>query len=84
MAPGLRAVIDRMLDGTDRLIATARLMPPGVKNWGLRCEVAAIVGLASRLAARLRRGDPLAMRVKLGKADFLVALLQGTWHGSVR
>ncbi len=34
--------------------------PAGVKSWGLRCEVAPIVELASRLAAHLRAGDPLA------------------------
>jgi farnesyl-diphosphate farnesyltransferase len=82
MSPGLRAVADRLLDGTDRLIAAASAFPSGVKSWGLRCEVAAILELASRLAAHLRRGDPLAGRVKLGKGDFLAALLLGTWHGS--
>ncbi|HEX4111264.1 MAG TPA: squalene synthase HpnC [Stellaceae bacterium] len=79
---GLRAAIDRLLDGTDRLIVTAQTFPAGVKNWGLRCEVAAIVELASRLAAHLRQGDPLAGRVKLTKGDFLSALLLGTWRGS--
>ncbi len=57
---------------------------PGVKSWGLRCEVAAIVELATRLAAHLRAGDPLASRVKLGKGDFFAALLLGTWRGSWR
>jgi hydroxysqualene synthase len=83
MMPPLRAVIFRLLDGTDRLIEQARDLPSGVKSWGLRCEVAAIVELAARLAAHLRHRDPLATRVKLGKGDFLVALLLGGWHGSL-
>ena len=82
MSAGLRAVTGRLLDGTDRLLAAASAFPAGIGNWGLRCEVAAIVALASRLAAHLRRGDPLAGRVKLGKVDFLAALLLGTWQGS--
>jgi hydroxysqualene synthase len=82
MSPALRAVADRLLDGTDRLIAEARRFPAAVKSWGLRCEVATIVELAARLAAHLRARDPLAMRVKLSKGDFLAALLLGTWRGS--
>jgi hypothetical protein len=34
-----------------------------------------IVGLARRLAARLRRGDPVATRVKLTKADAAASVL---------
>ena len=44
---------------------------------GLRWESAVIVALAARLARRLRRGDPLAMRVKLSKNDFAAAFLNG-------
>jgi hydroxysqualene synthase len=84
MSPGMTAVKHRLLDGCDALIAQARRFPAGVKSWGLRCEVAAIVELASRLAVHLRAGDPLASRVKLSKGDFLAALLLGTWRGSWR
>ncbi len=82
MGAGMSAVKNRLLDGCDELIARARIFPQGVKSWGLRCEVAAIVELAVRLAAHLRAGDPLAARVKLGKVDFLAALLLGAWRGS--
>jgi hypothetical protein len=41
----------------------------------LRLETAVIVGLARRLAARLRRGDPIATRVKLRKTDVAGAVL---------
>jgi len=80
-SPGLRNAIDRILDGTERLIAEARLLPAAVESAGLRRECAVIVGLAERLARRLRRGDPLAMRVKLTRGDFAAALLCGLWRG---
>jgi hydroxysqualene synthase len=76
-SPGLRRVIDRLLDGTDELIIAARALPGAVKSPGLSRECAVIVDLARRLARRLRRGDPLAMRVKLSKGDFLFAALTG-------
>ena len=80
-SPGLLRVIDRLLDGTDDLIATARALPAVVKSPGLSRECAAIVMLATRLAARLRRGDPLAKRVKLSPIDFAVAMLVGVVCG---
>jgi squalene synthase HpnC len=80
-SPGMRGVLDRLLNGTDALIVTARNLPPLVKASGLRRECAVIVNLAERLARRLRRGDPLARRVKLTKGDFAGALLVGLWRG---
>jgi squalene synthase HpnC len=82
LTPGLRRVLDRLLDGTDRLIAEARALPGAVRSFGLRCECAVIVDLAERLSRRLRRGDPLAGRVKLAKTDFAAALLLGVWRGA--
>src|SRR5216683_408460 len=73
VSPGLRRVVDSLLDRTEALIALARDLPPRVAARGLRWESAVIVALAARLARRLRRGDPLAMRVKLGKNDFAAA-----------
>src|SRR5712672_696171 len=75
--PGLRRVIDSLLDRTEALIATARDLPPRVGARGLRWESAVIVALAGRLALRLRRGDPLATRLKLSKNDFTAAFLTG-------
>ena len=77
----LRRVLDHMLDRTDVLVATARGLPPLVVSSGLRWESAVIVGLAKRLLRRLRRGDPLARRVKLQKADFLSAFVVGMVQG---
>jgi farnesyl-diphosphate farnesyltransferase len=76
-SPGLRRVLDILLDRTDGLIRTARDLPPGVAARGLRWESAVIVGLAARLAHRLRRGDPLASRVKLTRGDVAAAFLTG-------
>jgi farnesyl-diphosphate farnesyltransferase len=78
---GLRQVFDRLLDLTDGLIATAAALPGGVAARGLRWESATIVDLARRLSRRLRRGDPLATRVALGKADFAAALVTGVLRG---
>lgn len=78
---GLRRVIDRLLDGTEALLVKARGLPPAVQSPGLRRETGVIVTLAERLARRLRRGDPLAMRVKLSRGDFAAALVMGFWRG---
>jgi len=83
-SPALRGVLDRLLDRTEELIATAEGLPPRVHAAGLRRESAAIVALAGRLARRLRRGDPLADRVKLTKADFAAAFLSGIFAPRLR
>jgi farnesyl-diphosphate farnesyltransferase len=78
---GLRRVFDRLLDGTDTLIVQARGLAPQVESPGLSRECAVIADLAARLSRRLRHGDPLAMRVKLSKIDFGLALLTGLLRG---
>jgi len=83
-SPQLRRVLDILLDRTDLLVATARGLPRGVAARGLHRECAVIVELAVRLTARLRRGDPLARRVGLGKVDFLAAFLMGVLGGGGR
>jgi squalene synthase HpnC len=83
-SPGLRQVIDRLLDRTDRLIARADELPGRVAARGLRWESATIVDLARRLSRRLRQGDPLAARVALSKGDFAAALIAGIFRGRRR
>lgn len=80
-SPGLRRVLDRLLDATDELIARARRLPVAVQSPGLRRETAMIVTLAERLARRLLGGDPVASRVKLTRGDFALSLLLGLWRG---
>jgi farnesyl-diphosphate farnesyltransferase len=66
---GLRRVFARLLDEVDALNRAGADLPRRVRDRRLRLETAVIVGLARRLAARLRRGDPLARRIKLTKGD---------------
>jgi hydroxysqualene synthase len=66
---GLRRTIDLLLDRVDALNAAAIELPRTTRSRRLRLETAIIVGLAHRLARRLRRGDPLARRVRLTKTD---------------
>jgi len=72
---GLRRVFDALLDRCDELNRVAPGLPRHTRDRRLRLETAVIVGLARRLAARLRRGDPLAMRVKLTKSDAVASVL---------
>jgi squalene synthase HpnC len=75
--PGLRRVLDRCLDGCNALIALARTRPVRPRSRRLHAEMALITRLAARLAARLRRDDPLAGRVALSRGDFARAGLAG-------
>jgi hydroxysqualene synthase len=79
--PALRRVLDYLLDRTAELVRHARELPLGIVSPGLRRETAVIVNLAERLTAHLRRGDPLARRVKLMPYDFGAALAIGLWRG---
>jgi hydroxysqualene synthase len=81
VSPGLRATIDHLLDRTAELVREAHGLPPRVVSAGLRRETAVIVNLAERLTARLRRGDPVAGRVKLTPYDFGASVLVGLWRG---
>ncbi len=73
--PALRRVFDALLDRCDDLNRTAAELPRRVRDRRLRLETAIIVGLAKRLAARLRCCDPLAARVRLTKGDAASSLL---------
>jgi hydroxysqualene synthase len=76
-SPALRRVLDGLLGRTAALVDQARRLPPLVASSGLRWECGVIVELATRLLRRLRRGDPVARRVKLRKSDFLRAFVIG-------
>jgi squalene synthase HpnC len=73
--PGLRAVFDALLDRLDELNRAAIELPRRTRDRRLRIETGVIVGLAHRLTRRLRRGDPLAARVKLTRTDVAHAVL---------
>lgn len=77
LSPGLRRVIDRCLDATDALIVEARTLPGRLESRHLAMESAAIVAIAERLSAQLRRHDPLAERVELSKLEYLWCCVKG-------
>lgn len=76
----LRRVFDRILDRVDALNAEAATLPALVRDRRMRLEAAVIVGLARRLTRRLRREDPVAGRVKLGRDDVAAAAVGALRH----
>jgi squalene synthase HpnC len=80
-APPLRAVIDRCLDGTSRLMERARRLPARLKSRRLAMEAAVIVQIADALISRLAREDPLARRVRLSRTGYLRCGLAGVLAG---
>ncbi len=74
---GLRRVFDRMLEGCADLLVIAHQTPARVRSRRLHAEFVLIRTLAERLLERLRRDDPLAMRVDLSKVDFAMAGFRG-------
>lgn len=77
LSPGLRIVIDRMLEECNRLLKIAEQLPSKLNDRRLAAESETIIRLAKRLSKRLGSGDPLAQRVALSKFDFLIAGLFG-------
>lgn len=80
-SPALRGVLDRVLEGVDRLNQIAVTLPRQIADRRLRMEVTAIVFISSRLATRLRRNDPLAGRVALTAFEKAGALVAGAIRG---
>jgi hydroxysqualene synthase len=72
---GLRGVFGVLLDQVDTRNRQAVSLPRATADRRLRLETSVIVGLAHRLARRLRREDPLASRVKLTRSDTATAVL---------
>ena len=79
LTPELRRVVDRCLDGTERLMEDARRLPKAMKHRQLAAETAVIVSIADKLIVRLRKHDPLATRVVLSKAAAATAAVRGLW-----
>ncbi|HCX15155.1 MAG TPA: squalene synthase HpnC [Rhodospirillaceae bacterium] len=75
--PALRAVIDRCLDGTDKLLAQARKLPVEMEHKRLAMETAVIVAIAERLSKKLRHCDPLSGSVVLKWPGFALASISG-------
>jgi len=82
--PGLRRTLNRCLDATGHLLQEAKPLPRRLTSRRLAMESAAIIRLAEKLTAMLRRRDPVAGRVALGKPGFLLYALMGVgryWLG---
>ena len=74
-SPGLRQTFNALLDKCDVLNQEAADLPRRTRSRRLRLETAVILGLSCRLAARLRRQDPVSARVKLTRPDIAGAVL---------
>jgi hypothetical protein len=55
-----------------------------LQSLGLRLETAFIVAIAAALSAKLRRRDPLAGRVELGRLELLLCAVRGITRGLLR
>jgi hydroxysqualene synthase len=76
-SPALRRVLDDVLAGVDRLLLEARDLPSALRSRRLGAEAAVILAIARRLAAELRRRDPVAERVELGRTALARCALSG-------
>ena len=79
-SPALRQVFDDVVDGIDELLSTASELPRTLRSRRLAAESAVILQIARRLAAELRRRDPLAERVELGRTRFILCGLEGVGY----
>jgi squalene synthase HpnC len=73
----LLSVIQDLAERTQGLLEVSRALAPGVRDARLALEIGVIQAIAEDLAGRLRRGDPLARRVRLTPASALGASLRG-------
>ena len=73
----LRTVFGRVLNGVDLLLARARAHLSDIENRSLRRRSAVAASRVERLAAKLRRRDPMAELVTLGPMERTVASIYG-------
>ena len=71
-------------DGIKVVVDLWRAAHPRVVQRWWDIQDAAIQAVARKLAAQLRRKDPLAGRVKLGRMRYGACMLEGIWKGLVR
>jgi phytoene/squalene synthetase len=73
----LRRVLDRTLDGVTALLDEAAPLPAGLCSRRLAMESGAILDIARTLTQRLLREDPLAARIALTKAHYVLCCARG-------
>ncbi len=83
-SPELRRVFDRTLERVAELLIQARPLGRRIADPRLRLQAEVTVAVAGRLAASLRRQDPLAGRVRLSKLDYALVCLVGTVRWLIR
>lgn len=76
-SPALRRVFDRTLERVADLLIQARPLGRRIADRRLRLQAEITVAVAGRLAAKLRRRDPLSARVRLSKLDYALVCLTG-------
>jgi squalene synthase HpnC len=84
LTPALRKVVDSCLERTASLLALADPLPAALASGRLSAQAAVTVSLAKRLQRRLEKGDPLAQRIKLSRADVAKAGAVGLLRGGLR
>ncbi|MBK8175918.1 MAG: squalene/phytoene synthase family protein [Rhodospirillales bacterium] len=79
-----RAVLDRVLDGVESLLAEAAPLPRLLRDRGMAIHTAIVLCRARRLVRRFRHHDPLRERVGLAGWQRLICHWIGTVRGIVR
>lgn len=79
-----RAVLDRVLDGVERLLVQATKLPRLIQHRGLATHAAVVLCRAHKLVRRFRRRDPLQERVGLASWQRSLCLWFGTLRGLLR
>jgi len=79
-----RAVLDRVLDGVERLLADAAPLPGLISDRGLRIHAAVVECRAHKLVGRFRARDPLRERVGLTSWQRKSCRWLGTVRGLAR
>jgi farnesyl-diphosphate farnesyltransferase len=76
-----RAVLDRVLDGVDRLLVQAAPLPGLIRSRGLATHTRIVLCRAGKLAQCFRARDPLQDRAGLSRWQRQVCLLSGLLFG---
>jgi len=79
-SPGLRRVLDQMLDGVDALLVAAKPLPKDIRTRSLAREAGGILCIAKGLSKLLRDHDPVAERVELSKLQAACHFLWGAFR----
>lgn len=76
----VRAAIDACLERVEDMLAIAGALPRRIRHRGLAGQAAMTVAMGRRSMRQLRRRDPLAERVRLGRFDLLLAGIEALRH----